>query len=329
MGHKPTAADLEFVALRRVGRLATADAAGRPSVVPFCFAVIEERGAPVIVSALDEKPKSVPLDQLQRVRNVRANPAVSVVVDDYSEDWSQLRFVQLAGTATFITSEDGRFPGAIEALRGKYPQYQSMAIERAPVLWIEDLNAVSWSSSRDGVTNSRPTDFTALIQGRRSVRSLRSDPVPRGLVEQAIAAAGWAPSPHGRQPWRFSVVESKDRKQTLVDDMAATWQEQLELDGQDAAIVQIRLDKGRQRLLEAPLIVVPCLYLEVLDEYPDFERQSAERTMAVQSLGAAIQNLMVSLYSVDSTPAGCAHRSFARRSCAMHSDSPLRSSHRH
>ena len=79
--------------------------------------------------------------------------------------------------------------------------------------------------------------------------------------------------------------------------MAATWQQQLELDGQDETIVQIRLQKSRQRLLEAPLIVVPSLYLEDLDDYPDPERRAAERTMAVQSLGAAIQNLMVSLYS--------------------------------
>ena len=263
----------------------------------FCDAVIEAQGAPVIVSALDEKPKSKPLDQLQRVRNIRENPSVSVVVDDYNEDWSQLRFVQISGGARFIDPGDPRFASAISVLRSKYPQYRTMAIDRAPMLWISDLHAIAWSSSVQAAAETRPRDFTALVQGRRSVRSLRPDPVSRPLVEQAIAAAGWAPSPHGRQPWRFAVVESIDRKQKLVDDMAATWQQQLELDGQDETIVQIRLQKSRQRLLEAPLIVVPSLYLEDLDDYPDPERRAAERTMAVQSLGAAIQNLMVSLYS--------------------------------
>ncbi|MDP9366580.1 MAG: nitroreductase family protein, partial [Chloroflexota bacterium] len=51
------------------------------------------------------------------------------------------------------------------------------------------------------------------------------------------------------------------------------------------------------RLLEAPLLIVPCLYLADLDVYPDPDRQAAEETMAIQSLGAAIQNLLLTLYA--------------------------------
>lgn len=297
MGREPSAADLAFVSTRRVGRLATAGPSGRPAVVPFCYAVIEHEGKPVIVSALDEKPKSVPLDQLQRVRNILANPTVNVVVDDYSEDWSRLRFVQITGRAVLIEQDQPRYLDAIVALRSKYPQYERMAIERAPVLWIDSLEAVSWRSDVEASRGDRSNDLIASIQGRRSVRALLPTPAPRELIEQAIAAAGWAPSPHGRQPWRFAVIEALARKEHLVEAMSETWRQQLELDGQDAAIVAIRLEKSRQRLLEAPLIVVPCLYLGDLDVYPDKDRQNAERTMAIQSLGAAIQNLMLSLYS--------------------------------
>ena len=81
--------------------------------------------------------------------------------------------------------------------------------------------------------------------------------------------------------------------------MSASWETQLRLDGQDEAVVQIRLQKSRLRLLEAPLVVIPCLYLDDLDVYPDSARQIAERTMAVQSLGAAIQNFLLSIYSSD------------------------------
>jgi coenzyme F420-0:L-glutamate ligase/coenzyme F420-1:gamma-L-glutamate ligase len=298
MRHAPTDDELSFVAARRIGHLATANGAGQPSVVPFCYALLSTAAGPVIVSALDEKPKSRPLNQIQRVRNIGENRFVSVVVDDYNDDWSRLRFVQLSGEATLIDPGAPGFDDGIAALRCKYSQYQSMAIDRAPMLWIGELISISWTSSPGGLANPRSSDFTSLIQGRRSVRSLRADPVPRPLVEQAIAAAGWAPSPHGRQPWRFSVVESEIRKRSLADQMAETWQEQLELDGQDETIVQIRLQKSRERLLNAPLIVVPCLYLADLDDYPDLERLAAERTMAVQSLGAAIQNLLVALYSV-------------------------------
>jgi coenzyme F420-0:L-glutamate ligase/coenzyme F420-1:gamma-L-glutamate ligase len=297
MGHQPTAEELRFVSTRRVGHLATADAGGRPSVVPFCYAVIEHSGAPALVTPLDEKPKSTPVDKLKRVRNIRANPHVSIVVDDYDEDWSRLGFVQLSGTAEIVEPGSDGFACAISALREKYPQYRSMAIDQAPLIRIGELGASSWGTGQAATAEVRPGDITSLIQGRRSVRELKPDPVPRALIEQAIAAASWAPSPHGRQPWRFAVVESAERKETLVADMASTWRAQLELDGQDAAIVQIRLEKSRRRIVEAPAIVVPCLYLDDHDAYPDEHRQAAERTMAIQSLGAAVQNFMLSLYA--------------------------------
>ena len=76
------------------------------------------------------------------------------------------------------------------------------------------------------------------------MRAFERSPVPRSIVEQAIRAAGWAPSPHGRQPWRFVVIESLVRRTKLADAMAADWQRQLELDGQSDDIVTIRLQKA-------------------------------------------------------------------------------------
>ncbi|MDQ3226923.1 MAG: nitroreductase family protein [Chloroflexota bacterium] len=135
------------------------------------------------------------------------------------------------------------------------------------------------------------------MQGRRSVRAFDTRSVPRAVIEGAIAAAGWAPSPHGRQPWRFVVVESQARRDALADAMAETWRTQLRLDGQDEEIVAARLAKSRNRLQRAPVLIVPCLYLQGLDTYPDADRQQAEETMAIQSLGAAVQNLLLSLYA--------------------------------
>jgi coenzyme F420-0:L-glutamate ligase / coenzyme F420-1:gamma-L-glutamate ligase len=136
-----------------------------------------------------------------------------------------------------------------------------------------------------------------VIPGRRSVRSFVPGPVPRDMIERAIAAAGWAPSPHGRQPWRFVVLESVERRTALAEAMAADWREQLVLDGQSSDVVEIRLAKSRERMLSASLLIIPCLYLDELDVYPDPERQEAERLMAIQSIGAAIQNLLLSLYA--------------------------------
>jgi F420 biosynthesis protein FbiB-like protein len=143
----------------------------------------------------------------------------------------------------------------------------------------------------------RDADLETVIRGRRSVRHFREGSVPRELILRAIEAAGWAPSPHGTQSWRFSIVESAARREALADAMAKTWREQLALDGQDAALVELRLGKSRERMLSASLLIIPSLYLGDADDYPDPERQEAERLMAVQSIGAAIQNLLLSLYA--------------------------------
>lgn len=293
----PTAEELAFVRDQRVGRLATVDGTGSPVVVPVCYALMTESDEPVIVSVLDEKPKRVPVRELARVRNIRGQPRVSLVVDHYAEDWQTLAFVQLRGVAEIVEPRDSLHRQAIPVLRAKYPQYERMAIDQSPVITIRQLSAVGWSSGEGPFGRPGETELAGLIQGRRSVRSFRPEPVPRGVIERAVAAAGWAPSPHGRQPWRFAVVESRERRVGLAEAMAATWQAQLELDGQPAEVVQIRLDKSRERLSQAPVLIVPCLYLEDLDQYPDAARQEAERIMAIQSLGAAVQNLLLSVYA--------------------------------
>jgi F420 biosynthesis protein FbiB-like protein len=137
-----------------------------------------------------------------------------------------------------------------------------------------------------------------LIQGRRSVRQYQAKPVARELLERVLEAARWAPSPHGRQPWRFVVLTRQARKERLAEAMGATWQKNLAMDGQNAAIVNMRLEKSRQRILQAPALIIPCLYLEDLDRYPDEQRQSDETTMAIQSLGAAIQNTLLMAYDL-------------------------------
>ena len=143
---------------------------------------------------------------------------------------------------------------------------------------------------------ARDNDLWLTITGRRSVRAFKTQPVPRALVERAIEAAGWAPSPHGSQPWRFVVVEARERRFALADAMAETWRTQLRLDGLDESEVERRLARSVERLHRAPVLIVICLYLAETQLYPDAARQAAEETMAVQSLGAATQNLLLAIY---------------------------------
>ena len=154
------------------------------------------------------------------------------------------------------------------------------------------------SETRQTTQPNRSATLDALLRGRRSVRSYQQRPVTREQLEQILEAARWAPSPHGRQPWRFAVLTQAEPKRRLADRMGETWQRNLEMDKQDTAIVTIRLEKSRQRILNAPAIIIPCLYLEELDLYPDAQRQEDEKTMAVQSIGAAIQNMLLMTYDL-------------------------------
>src|SRR4051794_25877067 len=99
MNRRPTDAEIAFLSSHRVGRLATAGTDGCPSVVPFCYAIVEMAQGHAIVSALDEKPKTVAVTDLRRVKDIQANPQVSVVVDDYAEEWPKLAYVQISGRA--------------------------------------------------------------------------------------------------------------------------------------------------------------------------------------------------------------------------------------
>jgi coenzyme F420-0:L-glutamate ligase/coenzyme F420-1:gamma-L-glutamate ligase len=286
-----------FLAARRVGRLATVDDRGRPHIIPVCFAV---DGA-AIYSPLDEKPKRVPPARLRRVRNLLERPGVAFLVDDYVEDWTRLTYVMVRGIAELVAPGTDEHAAAVGLLREKYSQYEQMAIDRQPVIRIVPSEARRWSAAEGAFDErsalpARHLDFDAIVRGRRSVRAFRPDPVPRPLVEQIIEAARWAPSPHGRMPWRFVVITTPELKHRLAGAMGDEWERQLAMDREPTDIIAKRKLRSRQRILEAPVCIILCLYLGDLDHYPDPVRQEAEKTMAIQSLGAAAQNLLLAAY---------------------------------
>jgi coenzyme F420-0:L-glutamate ligase/coenzyme F420-1:gamma-L-glutamate ligase len=282
-----------FLVRRRVARLATADAAGRPHAVPVCFAYAPGS----IFVALDEKPKNVPVTRLKRVRNILENPDVALVADRYAEDWNLLAFVMVRGRAELLDPDTEEHAAAVRLLRGKYHQYEAMTIEENPVIAIRAEKVASWGAL-DEPGASEPAVLLDAIRGRRSVRRYLPKDVPDDAVERVMEAARWAPSPHGRQPWRFAVVRRAETKERLADAMGEEWRANLEMDGQDAEVVEKRLIGSRKRLLDAPVLLLLCLYPEDLDAYPDAERQRGETTMAVQSLGAAAQNALLAAYEL-------------------------------
>ena len=279
-----------FLVRRRVARLATADGAGEPHVVPVCFAYAP--GA--IYIALDEKPKGVPPARLKRVRNILENPNVALVADRYAEDWSLLAFVMVRGRAELLEPGTEKHTAAVRLLRGKYHQYERMRIEDNPVIVIHPTTGASWGAL--AVPDGEESSLLDGVRGRRSVRQYLPKAVSERLLNQVLEAGRWAPSPHGRQPWRFAVITKEEKKNRLAEAMGEEWQTNLQMDGQSPEVVEKRLEGSRRRLLDAPVLVLLCLYLEELDVYPDAGRQQSETTMAVQSLGAAAQNALLAAY---------------------------------
>lgn len=129
-----------FLRSARAGHLATADANGQPHVIPVCYVFNGES----IYSVLDAKPKTTPLRQLRRVRNILANSRVSLVVDHYEEDWTKLQYVMVTGDAELVESGE-EWTRSIAMLREKYPQYQSMDLAESPVIKITPARFVPWS----------------------------------------------------------------------------------------------------------------------------------------------------------------------------------------
>jgi PPOX class probable F420-dependent enzyme len=132
----PPAIAEERLAHARVGHLATVTNTGRPHIVPVCFAV--HGGS--IVTAVDAKPKHT--TALKRLDNVKATGRASLLVDHYEEDWSQLWWVRVDGSAKVTDDE-----AAIDALAAKYHPYRAQR-PAGPVIAIEPETWRSWIPSQ-------------------------------------------------------------------------------------------------------------------------------------------------------------------------------------
>jgi PPOX class probable F420-dependent enzyme len=101
----------------RVARLATADAGGRPHLVPIAFVVAGD----TIYSAVDAKPKRT--RALRRLANVRENPAASLLVDHWDEeDWERLWWVRADGVGRVLDPAEPEAAQAVELLHERYPR---------------------------------------------------------------------------------------------------------------------------------------------------------------------------------------------------------------
>jgi PPOX class probable F420-dependent enzyme len=130
---------MQRLAASKVAHLATVGEDGQPHIVPFAFAL----DGNTLYFAVDAKPKTT--TNLKRLRNITANPAVSVLVDHYEDDWSKLWWVRADGTAR-VVADPAEAERATDLLANRYAQYRT-ARPPGPVVAIHIDRVTGWSGA--------------------------------------------------------------------------------------------------------------------------------------------------------------------------------------
>ena len=134
----------EFIERARVARLATIDSEFKPHLVPVVFVF---NGNHFFIP-VDEKRKTAKPEKLKRIRNIQYNPNVTLLIDEYSEDWTKLAFVMIQGKASVATKEEGNIQvrQAYKKLMIKYLQYQKVGLGERCII-ITPKKVASWRNS--------------------------------------------------------------------------------------------------------------------------------------------------------------------------------------
>jgi PPOX class probable F420-dependent enzyme len=134
----------EFIERARVARLATIDSEFKPHLVPVVFVF---NGNHFFIP-VDEKRKTAKPEKLKRIRNIQDNPNVTLLIDEYSEDWTKLAFVMIQGKASVATKEEGNIQvrQAYKKLMIKYLQYQKVGLGERCII-ITPKKVASWRNS--------------------------------------------------------------------------------------------------------------------------------------------------------------------------------------
>ena len=135
----------------KVARLATVDIKCTPYLVPVVFVFDNDNDYYFI--PINEKTKRSRPENLKRVRNIKENPNVALLIDEYNEDWTKLYFIMIQGKASIIGGkklEQDEIPlleKAHKLLSNKYPQYQNIGIGKY-IIMIIPQKVIAWKNDK-------------------------------------------------------------------------------------------------------------------------------------------------------------------------------------
>ena len=134
---------IRYISRKRVAHLATCDKDEIPTVVPVCYVFIDG----IIYTPIDKKSKRVAPSKLKRVKNILSNPNVSLVMDEYHDDWDKLSYIIIVGKAKLL-DHGVEHSNALDHLCNKYEQYREMKLNTLglPVIRITPEKVISWGN---------------------------------------------------------------------------------------------------------------------------------------------------------------------------------------
>jgi PPOX class probable F420-dependent enzyme len=97
---------------------------------------------------IDQKPKTT-IAKLKRLKNIKANPQVAVLIDNYSEDWNKLSYTLIYAKAKILSgSQERERLLALKLLKKKYPQYRGNGLlpRNSPVVRMKIGRIVAWNA---------------------------------------------------------------------------------------------------------------------------------------------------------------------------------------
>ncbi len=136
-----------------------------------------------------------------------------------------------------------------------------------------------------------------FLRTRRSIRRFKPDSVPDSVIRDILHTATFAPSAHNRQPWRFVVLTDSRTKKLLSDKMSSEFERDLEKDNIHQSEIQKRVERSRERIEGAPVVIILCVDMTEMDQYPDTRRKKAEYLIATQSAANAGMQLLLAAHA--------------------------------
>ncbi|MCX6082897.1 MAG: nitroreductase family protein [Chloroflexi bacterium] len=142
-------------------------------------------------------------------------------------------------------------------------------------------------------------DLHHFLRTRRSIRRFKPIPVSLDILTRILETAMYAPSAHNRQPWRFTVITDEINKTHLSLLMTADFHRDLIADGLGELEIETRINRSKNRIINAPVIIILCMDMSEMDVFADLtgSHALAERTMAIQSVASAGLQLQLAAHA--------------------------------